>query len=127
MSTLPSLMVVDDEEELAHLFMELLKGSGFNCVSFTDPLLAIKHFGQNPEKYSIILTDLRMPGISGIELAKRIREYSSNVKIILITAFYADNIFNNDELKEANISNVLQKPVKLAQLRTHVMELCNSC
>jgi CheY-like chemotaxis protein len=127
MSTIPSLMVVDDEEELAHLFMELLKGSGFNCVSFTDPLLAIKHFGQNPEKYSIILTDLRMPTISGIELAKRIREYSPNVKIILITAFYADEIFNDDDFKGANISNVLQKPVKLTQLRTYVMGLYNSC
>ena len=61
MSTLPSLMVVDDEEELPHLFMKVLKGSGFNYVSFTDPLLAIKHFGQNPKKYSLVLTDLRIP------------------------------------------------------------------
>jgi CheY-like chemotaxis protein len=120
-------MVVDDEEELARLFMELLKGSGFNSVSFTDPLLALKHFSSNPEQYSLVITDLRMPIISGLQLAKKIRELNSKVKILLITAFYADEILNDDDFKEANISNVLEKPVKLAQLRTHVTELCNGC
>ena len=59
MSTLPSVMVVDDEEELAHLFMELLKGSGFDTVSFTDPLLALKHFQENSQKYSLVITDFK--------------------------------------------------------------------
>ena len=64
-----------------------------------------------------------MLGINGLQLAKNIREYSSKVKILLTMAFYADEIFNDHNFKEANISNVLQKPVKLAQLRTHVVEL----
>lgn len=128
MSTLPSLMVVDDEEELAHLFMELLKGSGYNTVAFTDPLLALEHFRSNPEQYSLILSDLRMPGMNGIELAKRIRDYNSRVKILLITAFYDIENQNNDaDLKEANISTVLKKPIKLTELRTQVNLLCNGC
>ena len=128
MSTLPSVMVVDDEEELAHLFMELLKGSGYNTVAFTDPLLALEHFRSNPEQYSLILSDLKMPGMNGIELAKRIRDYNSRVKILLITAFYDIENQNNDaDLKEANISNVLKKPIKLTELRTQVNLLCNGC
>lgn len=128
MSTLPSVMVVDDEEELAHLFMELLKGSGYNTVAFTDPLLALEHFRSNPEQYSLILSDLIMPGMNGIELAKRIRDYNSRVKILLITAFYDIENQNNDaDLKEANISNVLKKPIKLTELRTQVNLLCNGC
>lgn len=81
-------MVVDDEVELANLFRELLKGSGFNTVSFTDPLLALKHFSSNPDLYSLVLTDLRMPDLNGIQLVKRMREISAKVKILLITAFY---------------------------------------
>ena len=128
MSILPSVMVVDDEEELAHLFMELLKGSGYNTVAFTDPLLALEHFRSNPEQYSLILSDLRMPGMNGIELAKRIRDYNSRVKILLITAFYDTENQNNDaDLKEANISTVLKKPIKLTELRTQVNLLCNGC
>lgn len=118
-------MVVDDEEELTHLFMELLKGSGFNCVSFTDPLLALKHYSKNPQKYPLILTDLRMPGISGTELAKRIRQYSSTTKIILITAFDIDDDLR-DEVREAKISEILSKPVKLKDLRKLVTQYFSS-
>ena len=127
MSTLPSVMVVDDEEELALLFMELLKGSGFNSVSFTDPLLALNHFRTDPALYSLVLTDLRMPEINGVDLAKNIREYSSKVKILLITAFDDIENLNADELKEANITNVLKKPVKLTELRAQVNKLCINC
>ena len=108
MPTPPSVMVVDDEEELSELYMELLKGSGFNSVSFTDPLLALKHFSSNPEQYSLVLTDLKMPEIDGIQLAKRIREHSSQVKILLITAFNDTENLYSDELKKANISKVLK-------------------
>ena len=129
MSTLPSVMVVDDEEELAHLFTELLKGSGFDCVSFTDPLQALNHFSSNPQMYSLVLTDLRMPGLNGIDLAKRLKEYSPTVKIILISAFIDDNhLDNHDELKEATtITKVIHKPIKLKELRTHVNNLCFNC
>ena len=51
MSTRPSVMVVDDEEELANLFRTFLERSGFNSVSFTDPLSALDHFSQNHNKY----------------------------------------------------------------------------
>src|SRR5690348_11107141 len=112
MSTLPSVMVVDDEEELAHLFMALQKGSGFNTVSFTDPLLALNHFRSNPEQYSLILSDFRMPGMNGIEFAKRVRELNPKVRILLITAFYGTQNLVDTELKEANISKILKKPVK---------------
>ncbi|HYG00234.1 MAG TPA: response regulator [Candidatus Saccharimonadales bacterium] len=64
-------MVSDDEEELAYLFMKSLKGSGFNSVSFTDPLLAIEHFEQNPKTYNLSFTDKRMPEMDGLQLAKK--------------------------------------------------------
>lgn len=124
MSTLASVMVVDDEEELANLFMKLLKGSGFNSVSFTDPLLALKHFSQNPQKYSLVLLDLRMPGLNEIELAKRIKGYDFNVKILLITGFFDEEYIKSDELRESIISDVMQKPIKLRELKTHLNELC---
>ena len=90
MSTRPSVMVVDDEEELANLFRTFLDKFGFNCVSFTDPLAALDHYSQNHDKYSVVLTDWKMPFLDGIQLAKKIREYNTTVKILLITAFFTD-------------------------------------
>lgn len=126
MSLLPSAMVVDDEEELARLFMELPKGSGFNTVSFTDPLLALGHFRIVSNQYSIILTDLKMPSINGMEHAKRIKEHNSKVRILLITPLYDSEYLDADKLKEANISKVIKKPVKLRELRTQVTNLYTS-
>ena len=127
MSKPPSVMVVDDEEELAYLFMESLKGSGFDTVSFTDPLLALDTFKANSKQYSLVITDLRMSGLNGIELAKKIRELSPRVKIVLITAFYSKEDLQSNDFEKANISNVIEKPVKLAELRSRINELCMTC
>ncbi|HET6590030.1 MAG TPA: response regulator [Candidatus Nitrosocosmicus sp.] len=107
--------------------MELLKGSGFNTVSFTDPLLALNHFRSNPKQYSLILSDLRMPGMNGIEFAKRIREYNLKARFLLTTAFYDTENRIDNELVETNISKILKKPVKLSELRTQLTDLCNEC
>ena len=123
MSTLPSVMVVDDEEELSNLFKELLKGSGFNSVSFTDPLQAIEQLN-SPEMYIIVITDLGMPEMEGLKLAKKLREYNPNVKILLIPGYYFTENFNSDDLREAQISNVIQKPDKVTQLKNYVNDIC---
>ena len=127
MSTLPSVMVVDDEEELAHLFMELLKGSGFDTVSFTDPLLALRHFQENSQKYSLIITNFKTPYPNGIDLAKEIKNYNSSTKILLIAGSLDDEYFESDVLREAAISEVMQKPAKLKELRTRIVTLCSKC
>ncbi len=122
----PTVMVVDDDEELARLFRRLLEETGFNSVSFTDPLLAFKHFQDDPQRYWLVIADLKMPNLNGIDLAKRIRNNSSSVKILLITGFFDDEYVNGDVFKEARISKVLHKPVKLRELLGCVHELCYS-
>lgn len=105
----------DDEQELAHLFKELLERSGFDIVSFTDPLLAIEHFRSYHEQYSLVLSALRMPGINGMEFAKRIRELNTKVKILHITTFYDTENLNMDEIEKANITNI-QKTYKVNRI-----------
>ena len=96
MSTRPSVMVVDDEEELANLFRTFLERSGFNSVSFTDPLSALDHYSQNRNKYSVVITDWKMPNLDGIQLAKKIREYNTTVKILLMTAHFVEESFRKE-------------------------------
>ena len=117
-------MVVDDEEELANLFRTFLDKFGFNCVSFTDPLAALDHYSQNHDKYSVVLTDWKMPFLDGIQLAKKVREYNTTVKILLITAFFTDATLRRDVYQEAHISDVMEKPIKLKELGSRIEELC---
>ena len=126
MSTLPSVMVVDDEEELVNLFKELLKGSGLNSVSFTDPLLALENFHKNHDKYTLVITDLRMPGINGIKFANEIRQYNQHVQILLLTAYFDDDRLRTEDFINADFAEVIEKPVSLKVLQSKVSELCNS-
>jgi DNA-binding response OmpR family regulator len=123
MSMPPTVMVVDDDEDLARLFKRLLEASGYNSVSFTEPLLALEHFKNDPHGYWLVIADLRMPNLNGIDLAKSIRNISSSVKILLITGFFDDEYLKGSDFIEARISQVLHKPVKLGELLKCVHEL----
>ncbi len=118
-----NILLIDDEQELATLYDTYLQMSGFKTMSFTDPSLAFEYYKQNVEKYCLVLTDLRMPGISGIDLANKIRKLNSKVKILLITAFPVNNVDNDMKIKEAHIDKIIQKPIKLSKLK----EIVNHC
>jgi CheY-like chemotaxis protein len=112
-----TILIVDDEEELTTLYKEFVRTMGYDTVSFTNPLLALEHYKQRVDKYSIVITDLRMPGMNGIELANKIRELNSSVKIFLITAFDIADIQDNESYKQAKIDKIVQKPLKLSLLK----------
>jgi two-component system cell cycle response regulator CpdR len=113
-----SILVVDDEVDISMLLKQFLNGLGINAVSFTSPLLAFEHLKNSHKSYSLIITDLRMPGMTGIDFANKIRkEISSSIKIFLITAFDISDLKDQPNFKTANIENVIQKPIKLSHLK----------
>ena len=116
-STIRSIIVVDDEVELAILFKEFLENQGYNAISFVDPVMALEYFKQTSDKHSLILTDFRMPGICGIDLAKKIREENSKIKIFLMTAFETLELEDSEDFKIAKIDRLLQKPIRFSELR----------
>ncbi len=113
-----SILVVDDEVDIGLLLKQFLLGLGINAVSFTSSLLAFEHLKNSHKNYSLIITDLRMPGMSGIDLSIKIRkEINSSIKIFLITAFDISDLKNQPNFKLANIENIIQKPIKLSHLK----------
>ena len=112
-----SIIIVDDEIELADLFKEFLKKEGFNVISFTDPIMALEYFRETSGKHSLIITDMRMPDINGIDLAKNIREINNEIKIFLMTAFDAKDLKDHENFKIARIDRIIQKPIRFPDLR----------
>ena len=92
-----SILLVEDDEELTRIFVKLLERKGLNVVSHLNPLQALENFKMNIDKYSLVLTDYKMEGINGIELAKEIRRIKGNkIVIIMITAFTLEDIQNKE-------------------------------
>jgi len=112
-----SILIVEDEIELASLYREFVNDLGYDIDSFTDPSLALEHFKYSSKEYSLVLTDLRMASMSGIELALKMREINDTMKIFLMTAFDVTDIENQIQYKLARIDRIIQKPIKLSILK----------
>jgi DNA-binding response OmpR family regulator len=121
-----SIIVVDDEIELATLFKTFLNQQGFNTISFVDPLLALEYFRETSDKHSLIITDLRMPGLNGLELAKKVRELNTNIRIFLMTAFETRDLENHVDFKMARIDRLIQKPVRFSDLKEMINKACKT-
>jgi DNA-binding NtrC family response regulator len=118
--------IVDDELDIASLFREYLSGIKDVLVfSFTDPVVALEHFINNKHEYFLIISDLKMPRLSGIELIKKVKEANPFVRTLLMTAFEIDDPMF-EEYRKANIINdFLQKPVRLEDLHSIVEKHLN--
>ena len=105
-------MIIDDEIDITNLFKEILTSAGYEVNCFNDPLEALAECTKNHNKYVLIISDVRMPKMSGIELVKNIAEIDNNIKVILMTAFD----ITGEELKEVKIEKFLSKPIYLKKL-----------
>ena len=108
------ILIVDDEMDIANSLKRFIIKSGFDAISFTDPLLALEHFMLLHNRYSVIITDLRMPGMSGLEFTNEIRKINPSVRVFLISAFDTSDLENNSNYKTAKIERVIQKPIKFS-------------
>ena len=111
------ISIVDDEMDITILFRNALSiVTGISIFTFTDPKLAFEHFRVNKHDYVLIISDLRMPGLSGIELIKLVKDTNSSVRTLLMTAFEVnDNIFQQ-YMKQNIINGFLQKPISVNDL-----------
>jgi signal transduction histidine kinase/CheY-like chemotaxis protein len=101
------VLFVDDEPQLVQLAQRALTRLGHTVTSFTDPCEALRVFREAPRAFDVIMTDLSMPRMSGLDLAKAVRETRADVPIVMVTG-YADD---TDELaaKAAGVSHVAVK------------------
>jgi DNA-binding response OmpR family regulator len=118
-----SIVLVDDEMDLVLLFRAFLEKDGHIVVPFSDPELALEYFKQTPMNHTLLITDLRMPGLSGIDLACSIRKLNSNIKIFLMTAFDIRDLESYPNYKDAKIDKLLQKPIGFSELRILIENL----
>lgn len=108
------ILLIEDDTDLVQLFGEALEMAGFSVIKFTDPVEACENFEANPYAYDLVLSDIRMPGMSGLDLVKRIKKFNNDVNVVLMTAFETNDI--ESELKELSLDAFLKKPVHIDQL-----------
>ncbi len=97
------------------LYRDALAGAGHEVDGFTDSVDAYSRFQANPDLYDAVISDVRMQGTSGVQLAKKLKEINKDVKIFLMSAFEFNEDHHSD-LNETELKEFLQKPFHMQQL-----------
>jgi DNA-binding NtrC family response regulator len=113
-------LVVDDNIDIANIIKNALEKDGYNVNVFDDPLLALEYFKSNQKESTIIISDVRMPGMSGVELLANIKKIEPKVKAMLMTAFDAEDIKPELERYDYEIAELFQKPFTMWNLSQRV-------
>ena len=117
------LLVVDDEPDIVHVLKLGLQQNGFLVDGFTNPEEALQSLKSNAESYCLVLSDVRMPGLTGIQLAKRVKEINPNVKVVLMTAFeIRDNEFSK-VFPSTRVDGFVQKPIGIRELTNKILNI----
>ena len=118
------ILVVDDEQDIVFTLKTILTEAGFTVDAFTNPSVAFEMF--RPEKYELIILDIRMPGLNGFELYMKLLEQDNSIKVLFLTAvnefsMYAK--FKNSVSPMSGKRYYLQKPVDLTKLLQRVDDM----
>jgi CheY-like chemotaxis protein len=111
-----SILVVDDEIDIAQCIKRFLEHYGFHVSAFTNPLLALKEFYSNFGSYNLIISDYNMKDMTGFEFSESAKERNPSIKVLLSSAQDIANLDFRKQAAAANVDGLLQKPYSLFSL-----------
>ncbi|MDX1952168.1 MAG: PAS domain S-box protein [Verrucomicrobiota bacterium] len=108
------VLFVDDEPAITDIFAQKLSKMGYEVTCASRGVEALQIFLANPSAFDVIVTDMTMPGMSGMQLARGIREVSKSVQIIICSGFFES--LSHAEVESLNINQIITKPVNYHSL-----------
>ncbi|MCP4678196.1 MAG: response regulator [Deltaproteobacteria bacterium] len=115
------ILIVDDEEEVACTEQQLLERLGYDVTIRIESIEALEEFKANSDKYDLIITDMTMPNMTGIQLAEKIRNIRVDIPIIICTGF-SDQL-TDDKRQSVNIQGYVMKPVTMREFARTIREV----
>jgi CheY-like chemotaxis protein len=106
-------MIVDDDAAVLRLGHQLIHLAGFVPEAHSNPLSALKKFEAAPQEYSAVVSDLTMPGMTGVELARQIRRLRPNLPFVLASGYLHAEAKGGAE--ESGVVHVIKKPFDIRE------------
>lgn len=116
------ILLAEDDQSMMHFLIVALERAGHSIEACEDGLQAIEALDKNTG-YDLLLTDIVMPGMDGIELAQKAQVIQPDIKVMFITGFAAMAIKADDKDNAPDASQVLSKPFHLNDLVQQVEDL----
>ncbi|MHB1378626.1 MAG: ATP-binding protein [Desulfurivibrionaceae bacterium] len=114
------ILVLDDEPSIVDMGRSLLEGLGYRVTGFTDCEEAMRAIRARPDDFDLIITDMAMPKMTGLELTKEVKGLRPEMPVILCTGF--SELINENTAKKHGICKYLMKPTLTRELAVAVRE-----
>ncbi len=108
------IMVIDDEAVIAGVLQMMLQKVGYRVTTFNDSIAAVKQFRRDPNCCELVIADMLMPNMTGVELAREFLGQRSDIPIIILTG-HSRNVDKN-HLRQLGVKALLLKPIKKDKL-----------
>jgi len=116
------ILIIEDDDEMRSLLKDFFEEEGYESASVSNGSEAIHKLVR--ESFDLIITDVRMPGLTGLDILPGIKKLQPQAPIIVITAFGSEEVSRRALERGATV--YLEKPIHFHQLRTLVHEMISS-
>ncbi len=113
------IMVIDDENIVGKMLKAVLELDGYEVETFMNASPALARFKE--KKFDLVITDLKMKGIDGMEVLRTVKEEVPDTKVIMITAFA--NLEAATEAMRGEVDDFFPKPVRIKDLKASIVRL----
>ncbi|MCP4022640.1 MAG: response regulator, partial [Desulfobacteraceae bacterium] len=113
-----SILLVDDEELILEMAEDVLGRLGYSVHKAQSPLKAFEMFKNKPEGFDLVITDMTMPQMTGLVLAKKIHNISPQMPVIVCTGY--SELIDGKTAWELNLAEIIMKPIRLADMAQKV-------
>ncbi len=117
------ILLVDDEEQIVQVIGEILRNLGYTVSGFSSAVKALDEFSKKPLDFDLILSDLMMPDLTGMELSEKITSIREDIPVILLTG-YSEKLAK-DVAREKGVYECCMKPISMQQLSEVVAKVLN--
>ena len=114
------LLYVDDEEPLVYLATRMLKKMGYEVEGRSDPRKALSDFKERPDHFDLVITDLGMPGMSGLDLIAKLHEIRADLPVIITSGFVRPE--DSQRAKELGVKEIILKPNTVEEMADVIHE-----
>ena len=122
-SDFASVLIVDDNPDIVRILERDFREHGFKVSAFTDPTAALESLNSNSDGCSLIISDIRMPGMNGYELIRKAKEIDKQIKIVLMSAFEIQEEEFHNMLPDIKLDALLQKPFSIQDLSNVIQKI----
>lgn len=118
------ILFVDDEAPILKLGKRLLERMGYNVEAIAKPIEALERFKADPYAFHLILTDMNMPDLNGLDLAEQLLRIRPDIPIVLCTGYGID--ISDQKVARSGIRAVVHKPILADQIAETLGRLLTS-